>query len=174
VVDVVSPVIDLFRNYGNQHKIGVIGTKGTIQSGIYSKKILNINNTLSVASLATPLLCPMIEEGFINDDISQAVIDNYLSNSELNNIQSIILACTHYPLIKKQISSYYQDKIEVLDSAEITATHIKKLLQKKNLLNDLKTAPHHFYVSDYTKSFEESTRFFFKEEIKLEKGTIWS
>jgi len=174
VIDVVSPVIKLFHDYQDHHKIGVIGTKGTIHSNIYSKKIHEVNEALKVASLATPLLCPMIEEGFINDDISQAVIDNYLTNSELEGIQSIILACTHYPLIKKQISKFYSDKIEVLDSAEITALHVKNVLRENGLLNDSKKAPHHFYVSDYTKSFEESTRYFFKEEIQLEKGSIWS
>lgn len=174
VVNVVDPVVELMASIEKSQQVGVIGTKGTIKSDVYRKKIADRNADLLVKSLATPLLCPMIEEGFIDDKISQTVIDSYLSDEKISDIEHIILACTHYPLIKKQISSYYHDKVNVIDSAEVVAKHVANLLSRKKLLSEERLQPHHFYVSDYTKSFEKSTRFFFKEKIKLEKGSIWS
>jgi len=175
VINVIDPVVKLFADYSFKNdNIGVIGTKGTIRSKVYPKRIKIENDKLNVKTLETPLLCPMIEEGFIDDKISQTVIDSYLSNEKLNNIKHIILACTHYPLIKKQISSYYHDKVNVIDSAEVVANYLVETLTTKNLLNSKPRKPHQFYVSDYTKSFEKSTRFFFKEEIHLEKKNIWN
>lgn len=174
LVNVIDPVIkEVIANFkGN--KIGVIGTKGTITSGMYKKKLKEAAPALGVASMATPLLAPMIEEGFVNDKISQTVVNSYLSDSRLKDIQSIILACTHYPLIKKQIDLFYNGSVEVIDTADIVARNIKTLLQEKDLLNNTQRESHHFYVSDFTKSFEQSTRYFFKEKIHLEKKAIWA
>ena len=174
IVNVIDPVIELYRAKKHNRNVGVIGTKGTIKTGVYRKNIQALRNQSSVKSLATPLLCPMIEEGFIDDKISQTVIDSYLSDNRLSGIDDIILACTHYPLIKNQIANFYNQQVDVIDSAEVVAAYVKAILKEKNLENDSKRAHHHFFVSDYTKSFEKSTRFFFKEEIKLEKGSIWS
>jgi len=175
VINVVDPIIQKLVNAASNvnQSIGVIGTKGTIESGIYPQK-LSIKKEIKVKPLATPLLCPMIEEGFIDDNISRTVIDSYLNQEQLEDIEKIVLACTHYPLIKKQINEFYEGDVEVIDSSEVVAQHLKQLLAEKNLLNNGKRNEHHFYVSDYTPSFEKSTRFFFGEKVQLEKGSIWS
>lgn len=173
LIDVIDPVIEEIVNSFKGRRIGVIGTKGTIASGMYRKKLAEVAPEIKVSSLATPLLAPMIEEGFINDKISQTVVNSYLSDKRLHGIEAIILACTHYPLIKKQIGAYYNGKVELIDTADIVAKKVHQLLKDKNLLNDKKRSSHHFYVSDYTKSFEQSTRFFFQELIHLEKKAIW-
>ena len=85
----------------------------------------------------------------------------------------MILACTHYPLIHQEIKDYYNEKVTVIDSANIVAEYISKQLNKDNLLNNSKTTKHHFYVSNYTKSFEQSAKFFFKEDIKLEEVSLF-
>ena len=126
----------------------------------------------SIKSLATPLLAPMIEEGFINDEISKKVIQNYLSEPILSNIDMLILACTHYPLIYNKINEYYNGKKIIIDSSKIVAEHIEKVLKAKDLLNNNVETNHQFYVSNYTKSFEQSTRFFFKEGVKLDEVNI--
>lgn len=173
LINVIDPVIEeIVKSYQEKH-IGVIGTKGTIASGMYKKKLAKVAPHLKVSSMATPLLAPMIEEGFINDKISQTVVDSYLSNKKLKGIEAIVLACTHYPLIKKQIDTYYNGKVKLIDTADIVARNIKQLLTDKKLLNVGKRHSHLFYVSDYTKSFEQSTRFFFQEMIHLEKKAIW-
>ena len=201
VFNVIDPVAKLAVELANNAKssvrktlkVGVIGTKATIGSKIYTKKIeefcFDFNNgyeddsegqsyvTLSydvpnIKSLATPLLAPMIEEGFINNEISKKVIQNYLSDPILKNIDMLILACTHYPLIYNKINEYYNSEKIVIDSSEIVAKHIERVLKAKNLLNDKVETNHQFYVSNYTKSFEQSTRFFFKEGVKLEEVNI--
>lgn len=176
VINVVDPIIEklLSETDKTQNSIGIIGTKGTIQSEIYPRKLNQSSKQMDIRPLATPLLCPMIEEGFINDNISRTVIDSYLNQEQLQAINKIVLACTHYPLIKSQINDFYKGTVEVIDSSEVVAQHLKLLLEKENLLNPKLSEEHHFYVSDYTTSFEKSTRFFFGEKVKLEKGSIWS
>ena len=200
VFNVIDPAAKLAVELANNSKssegktleVGVIGTKATIGSKIYTKKIeefsynfncgysddLEDTKTISsydvpnIKSLATPLLAPMIEEGFINDEISKKIIQNYLSDPILKNIDMLILACTHYPLIYNKINEYYNGEKIIIDSSEIVAKHIESVLKKNNLLNNKVKTNHQFFVSNYTKSFEQSTRFFFKEGVKLEEVNI--
>ena len=171
--NVIDPVVEEVVKVCADYDIGVIGTKATIQSNIYEHKIKELCNSSKVSSLATPLLAPMIEEGFISEKISHTVITNYLSNKKLANIDLLILACTHYPLIHQEIKEYYNGRVNVIDSANIVAEYIYKQLNKHNLLNNSKTTQHHFYVSNYTKSFEQSAKFFFKEDVKLEEVNLF-
>jgi glutamate racemase len=174
VVNVIDPVVNKIVTEGKIKKVGVIGTKGTIKSGIHAKKLTEASEFIEVKGLATPLLVPMIEEGFFNNKISRAVIDSYLSRPKLNKIDALILGCTHYPLIKKEIEGIYQGKIPLIDSADEVAAFVYHLLKKNNLLNKSAKKPvHRFYVSDYTEAFEKNTNFFFSQKIKLEEARIW-
>lgn len=173
VFNVIHPVIAEVGRQCLEYNIGVIGTKATIQSNIYNKEIKAICSSAKVSSLATPLLAPMIEEGFINEGISQTIITKYLSNKQLANIDHLILACTHYPLIYEEIQNYYKDKVTVIDSAKIVSKYIAKQLEKDNLLNNNTETKHHFYVSNYTRAFEQSAKFFFAENIRLEEADLF-
>lgn len=173
VINVIDPVVDCIVNNKNAKRVGVIGTKGTIKSDIYPKRIKAKNKLIEVSSLATPLLAPMIEEGFFNNRISRSIIGSYLSSRKLVKIDSLILACTHYPLIRVEVEEFYKKKIEIIDTAGVVADKVKTVLKEENILSKNKKAKHHFYVSDFTKSFEESTRYFFKNKIHLEKVDFW-
>lgn len=173
IINVVDPVVDLLAGTGKVKKIGVIGTKSTIRSDIYARKFKTANPDIEVASLATPLLAPMIEEGFFNNNISKTVINSYLSSSKLRKINSLILACTHYPLIKEEISSYYKGSVNIINTAEIVAEHVQNRLSELDLLNEGVAKKHQFFVSDFTASFETSTRLFFAEKINLKLEAIW-
>ena len=173
VINVIDPVVDYIIENKNAKKVGVIGTKGTIKSDIYPKRIRAKNKKIEVSSLATPLLAPMIEEGFFNNKISRSIIASYLSSRKLVKIDSLILACTHYPLIRTEVEEFYKKKIDIVDTAGVVAEKVKSLLKEKNILSKSKKVKHHFYVSDFTKSFEESTRFFFRNKIRLEKVDLW-
>ena len=173
VFNVIDPVINYVAKYCNNNSVGVIGTKATINSNIYCKKINNLNPNIKVCSLATPLLAPMIEEGFINEKISETIIKNYISNKKIQNINDIILACTHYSLIKNEINILYNNKVNIIDSPNIIANSISNELQKLNLTTKSKKSSYDFYVSNYTESFENSARLFFQEDIKLEEIKIW-
>lgn len=172
IIDVIDPVVDYIgtRNFG---KLGVIGTKRTIDSGTYAKKINEKSPSTKVVSLATPLLVPMIEEGFIFDDISNAIIRTYLSNESLAGIQGLILGCTHYPIIKNQISKIFNFNVEVVDSARIVAMKMRETLENNKLINDSGKVKDQFFISDYTGYFEKIARMFFEGEINLKKADIW-
>tara|TARA_S200000501_G_C20792704_1_gene730277 strand:- start:24 stop:824 length:801 start_codon:yes stop_codon:yes gene_type:complete len=172
IFNVIDPIIDDLTKKNEKKIIGVIGTKATIKSNIYQKKI-NQKNQSKVISLETPLLAPMIEEGFFNQEISLAIIRNYLSNKNFKQIDSLILACTHYPLIKKQIKEFFNDNVNVIDSSLITVNYIKQKLKKLELLNTRNKASYNFIVSSLTESFSESASYFFKEKIMLKEKDIW-
>ncbi|MCE5346417.1 MAG: glutamate racemase [Bacteroidales bacterium] len=173
LLDVIDPVVD-YLGTKNYSKIGVIGTKRTISSGTYEKKIREKSPSTSVVSMATPLLVPMIEEGFIFDDISNAIIRTYLTNESLAGIQALILGCTHYPIIRNQISKIFNFNVDVLDSARLVSMILRDALEKKGLLNDSGTVKDQFFISDYTPYFEKIARMFFEGEINLKKADIWN
>ena len=175
VVDVINPVVDFITGKAKYKRIGVIGTKGTINSGTYVSKIIAKNPHLTVSSLATPMLVPMIEEGFIFDDISNAIIRSYLSKPELDHIDALILGCTHYPIIKNQISKFFDFGVDVIDSSRLVANHLRNILISHNQLNlDHSHEPKHkFLVSDFTDYFQVISKLFFEENIMLEKINLW-
>ena len=175
VINVIDPMVNLVVDQFPGKRVGLIGTKRTVQSGVYAHKIKDENKNISLHSLATPLLVPMIEEGFFNNHISHEIIAKYLGDEELEQIEALILACTHYPLIKKEIGKYYGDKMPILDSSEIVAQKLKEHLADKGLLNtQAEAGTRQFFVSDYTKSFEASTRIFFQETVQLEQHPLWN
>ncbi len=173
LIDVIDPVVDYLssKNFG---KIGVIGTKRTISSGAYDSKIKERVPGTRLVSMATPLLVPMIEEGFIFDDISNAIIRTYLSNDALKDIEALILGCTHYPIIRNQISRFFNFNIEVVDSARIVSIILRDTLEKNNLINDSGNVRDEFFISDYTPYFEKIAKMFFEGEINLRKADIWN
>jgi glutamate racemase len=173
LIDVIDPVVD-YLSTRNFRKIGVIGTKRTISSGTYDQKLKEKAPATSVVSMATPLLVPMIEEGFIFDDISNAIIRTYLSNEALSGIEALILGCTHYPIIRNQISKFFNFNVEVVDSARIVSLILRETLEKNNLVNDSGKVKDQFFISDYTSYFEKIARMFFEGEINLKKADIWS
>jgi glutamate racemase len=173
LLDVIDPVVD-YISTRNFKKIGVIGTKRTITSGTYEQKVTGKSPDTSIISLATPLFVPMIEEGFIFDDISNAIIRTYLSDKSLAGIQALILGCTHYPIIRNQINKFFNFNVEVVDSARIVSGVMREVLEKNNLLNDSGVVRDQFFVSDYTDYFEKIARMFFEGEINLNKADIWN
>lgn len=173
VIDVINPVVEKVTNSFNNIKVGVIATKRTVRSDVYAQKIKLNNPTLDVASLATPLLAPMIEEGFFNNKISRTVINSYLSHAKLKKIDALILACTHYPLIRSEIGEFYKGKVNIIDSAEIVAAYVRAQLEENDLLSPPNKPKHQFYVSDYTSSFEQNTKIFFKGKIHLVHYPLW-
>jgi glutamate racemase len=172
VLNVIDPVVDYVSSDPEIKNLGVIGTKATINSGTYVRGIQVKNKRINVTSLATPLFVPMIEEGFIFDDISNAIIRSYLSRKELTGIDTLILGCTHYPIIKNQISRFFNFNINVIDSSKIVAEKLKDELINSNLLRSDKPGKHQFFVSDHTDYFETIASMFFGDKINLLKVNL--
>ncbi|QJX45410.1 glutamate racemase [Hymenobacter taeanensis] len=175
VLNVIDPIVAHVGQAYAGRTVGLIGTKQTVNSNVYRKKIDDLDAGVQLQSLATPLLVPMIEEGFFENNISDNIIQAYLTNPELAGIEALVLGCTHYPLIKEQIAEFYQGKAEVLDASDVVAEHVKRYLEEAGLAAQPRPVPpvHHFYVSDFTRSFEESTRIFFGQQVHLEHYPLW-
>ena len=173
IINVVNPTVNYVSEKYDAGKVAVIATKGTIKSRIYPRKITKKNPNLEVPQAAAPLLVPMIEEGFFNNNISQTIINSYLSPKNFKDIKALILGCTHYPLIKGEVENFFKGKVEVIDSASVVADFTKKLLKKEGLEAKEKKGKDHFIISDYTDSFEQTSKLFFGESIHLEEERIW-
>jgi len=172
--NVIDPIVDFLSEDNSIKKVGVIGTKGTMASRVYPNRIKVKSSEIKVVTQATPLLAPMIEEGFYNNNISQTIINSYLSKKAFENIDALVLGCTHYPLIKQEVENFLPKNVFVLDAAEIVAMHVSSSLKKEGLLGGKNKQPTlRFVVSDYTESFERSTRIFFGEKLHLEEDRIW-
>ena len=122
--------------------------------------------------LATNLLASAIEE-FGNNKVIDSLLVEYLSHPTLKNLDVLVLACTHYPVVKENISRIFNHEIKVIDPSDIVAQAIKKRLTTDNLLNTEGTGSKHFYVSDYTESFSTGTKIFFGNDINLEHYPLW-
>jgi glutamate racemase len=175
VVGMIDPVVQHVGTYYAGRSVGLIGTKQTVGSNIYRKKIDQLDQGVDLHALATPLLVSMIEEGFFEDRVSEEIIRSYLDHPTLQGIDALLLACTHFPLIKSEMEAYYQGRVAVLDPSDVVAAAVVEQLAARQLLAlDTGEAPtHHFYVSDFTRSFEESTRIFFGQEVQLEHYPLW-
>lgn len=174
VINVIDPMIEEVIADSSIKNVGIIATKTTIMSGVYQEKFTRRKPTLKYSALATPLLASMIEEGFYNNNITDAVLNEYLNDPALNGIDALVLACTHYPLIKKEIDTFFHGNVKIFDSAEVVAKKLKWILEKEDLVGSSASPQDFFYVSDYTRSFEQATKIFFRSEIKLEKSGIWN
>jgi glutamate racemase len=173
VFNVIDPVINYLREHYHSKCIGLIGTHQTIQSNTYRKKIDALHTDLTLKALATPLLVPLIEEGFSEHKIMADILKNYLANPELEGIEALILGCTHYPLIKKSIEAFYQHKIPVIDSSKVVAKALKGFLEYHDLCNKTVDTNKRFFVSDYTEPFAACAKVFFQDEVLLERYPLW-
>jgi len=172
--NVIDPVIEKIKKFKSTN-IGVIGTNATISSKIYEKKIQEIYNDINVFSLATPLLAPMIESRFHDASIKKKIIATYLNNQKLNSIETLILGCTHYPLILSEIQEFYSNKVPIISSLNSIGAHIKEKLEKNKLLSKQKfEKKHEFFVSDITTSFQKNAKSFFTHDISLKENNIFN
>lgn len=173
VLNVIDPVVQYVSHKYANRRIGLIGTKQTVGSEVYDTRLKVQGSGVQLSSLATPLLVPMIEEGFYKNEISDQIIAQYLENPALEKIEALILGCTHYPLIKKQVSAFFKGSIEVIDSSLIVAEALKNMLVENDLLSGIEQAPDQFLVSDFTPSFQKAAELFFRKKISLEKHVLW-
>jgi glutamate racemase len=173
IINVIDPIVEELVANETIRNIGLIATNTTIESKVYQEKLSRRKPNAKVQALATPMLVPMIEEGFAHDKISHTLISNYLSNPALDGIDALILGCTHYPIIKEEINEYYKGKVKLVDSTTIVANKLKAILQNEQLEASERKGPNHFYISDMNPHFDKSAQRFFKESINLEHLNIW-
>jgi len=172
VFNVIDPLIEYISTRFHAEKVGVIGTRATIGSHVYANRTRTADSSIILVEKSTALLAAMIEEGFHDNDISQAVIQAYLEDSRFEGIKALVPACTHYPLISDEISAYFNNEVEVVDAPSIIALKVKESLTARKLLSNQKKPEMHFMVSDLTPSFQKSAAIFFGDDVKLEEKRL--
>ncbi len=166
VVGVIKPGCRAAISVTNNFKIGVIGTLGTVQSFAYKTQIHKIDRNIDVFSKACSLFVQLAEDGWTENKIADMIAREYLSEFKNMKIDTLILGCTHYPILKGTISKVLGKKIKLIDSGEEAAKEVKRLLGEKDLLNpQKKNGQHKFFVTDFQKKFKEISERFLGEPI---------
>lgn len=154
IIGVVEPGARMAAESTKTNSIGIIGTESTIKSGIYSKFLRNINPDITVVGRACPLFVPLVEEGLLEDRITDDVIERYLHELKDYGIDALILGCTHYPLIRNAIKRYMGPEVHLVNPAYETAKSLKIMLSEQSLLNQSgENANYEYYVSDGVDKF---------------------
>jgi glutamate racemase len=172
VMNVIDPLILHLRDHYAHKHIGLIATRQTVNSNVYKKKIDELNRGIKLTSHATNLLASAIEE-FKNNRVIDSLLEEYLSDLKSQPLDALILACTHYPVIKNKLIHFFNNTVDIIDPSDIVAHAVKKRLDSYDLLNTNGNSAKHFYVSDYTESFASGTKIFFDEDITLEHYPLW-
>jgi glutamate racemase len=153
--------------YATRNKrIGVIGTRGTIKSRAYDNEIRKLDAKIKVTALACPLFVPFAEEGFLKGKIVEEIAEFYLKPLKKSGVDTLILGCTHYPLLKKVIAKFMGKDVVLIDSAQQVAMEVKKILDSERMLNEKRKPRHKFYVSDNPEWFKGLAKRFLGRYVK--------
>ncbi|MEE4243689.1 MAG: glutamate racemase [Desulfopila sp.] len=151
VVEVIAPAAQMAVKVSKSGRIGLIGTRATVRSGVYEEIISRLNPACKVFSTPCPLLVPLVEEGWTNKRETKMIIRRYLHTLKERQIDTLILGCTHYPLLKAQIQARMGRKVTLIDSSTEVADTLQQLLtSQKDILRDKQSGKRCFYLSDIT------------------------
>ncbi len=165
VVEVIEPGSVSALKKTKRGRIGIIATPATINSGVYSKAILQRNPGVKVFAKACPLFVNLVEEGWWDNEITRMVAAEYLSELKQENIDTLVLGCTHYPLLSETIRKVMGDQVVQVSSAEELALALKELLKAQNLYAGTAEANYQYYTSDSVEKFKELGKLILGEEI---------
>ena len=159
IIGVVKPGAEVAAKNTHNGRIGVIATEATIRSGMYERFIKEINPSLTVIGKACPLFCPLVEEGMLDDPVTDEIARRYLTELMDKDIDSLILGCTHYPLLSPAIARIVDKKVTLINPAKETAHSLEILLENNNLLSDesylQRAEVCEYYVSDGAEKFTQ-------------------
>ncbi len=166
IVEVIYPGSLAAVKRSQTGHIAVIGTERTISSAAYQRAIETLKPGVTVSQLACPMFVPLVEEGWLHNEVTKLTIERYLKPWVTSPIDTLVLGCTHYPLLKKAIQEILGDGVTLVDSAEETARQVEIILQEKAMERRCKTSPHHrFYVTDAPERFKTIGEAFLGETI---------
>lgn len=154
IIGVIEPGASRAAAETKSGKVGVIGTAATIQSSAYAKAIKKINRDIEVFTRACPLFVPLAEEGWLDNDVVRLTAGIYLQELKDAGVDTLVLGCTHYPLLKGIIAETMGDEVQLVDSAEETARAVVQTLKHEELLRpSSEKGNHHFFVTDVPAGF---------------------
>lgn len=154
VIGVIDPGVRAALRLPNARTVGVIGTQATVRSEAYQSRLQRLQQDIRVVAKACPLLVPIVEENLVDSPIAIQALEMYLRDLAPQNLDALILACTHYPLLKGAIRTLLGERIRLIDSAEETAREVVEVLQARRLEGSPdRTGSEEFYVSDSPETF---------------------
>ena len=166
IIGVLEPGVEATLADPNCERVGIIGTAGTIRSHAYQHELAMRRPGMLIHAEATPLLVPLIEEDWIRHDATRMVLQDYLKPLLDKGIDTLVLGCTHYPLLKPVLAELLGDKVRLVDSASTCAAHVKETLKQKNMLNQSGSKPSlDLYLTDLSEQFEELAKRFLHTEF---------
>jgi glutamate racemase len=167
ITGVVDPGARAVVSTSANRRVGVVGTLGTISSGAYERAIHALDKDMFVTSRACPLFVPLVEEGWLEHPATQMIANDYLGAMRAKGIDSLVLGCTHYPLLKPVIANAVGSEIQLIDSAEETAGEVARLLTIRKLRHPPREGPaaHRFIASDVPEQFRNVGRLFLGSAI---------
>ncbi len=171
VMEVVTPGAEACLKETKNKIVGIIGTEATVKSGAYEKKLVSLDREIKVYSKACPLFVPLAEEGWTDNGISRETAEIYLKELLEKGIDSIVLGCTHYPLLKRCIGKVVGENVKIIDPAAATARKTKEYLKKHDMLGE-NHGRAEFYVSDNTEKFSFICRGVLKKDCTAKKIEI--
>ena len=158
VIGVVRPGARVAAQATKNKKIGIIGTEATVNSGMYVKLIQEFLPDAEVVGKACPLFVPLVEEGWTKDPVTEEVARRYLADLQKSDIDSLILGCTHYPLLRHMVGDIMGESVTLVNPAYETALELKALLEREGIANDGTNKnfenPYEFFVSDLAEKFK--------------------
>lgn len=166
IVGVISPGVREAVYATQNRRIGVIGTKGTVKSRAYEIEIKQLDPKVKVTAVSCPLFVPFVEEGWLSGEVVEDVAKTYLKPLKEAKVDTIILGCTHYPLLKPVIKKIMGNNVTLIDSAKQVAIEVKKILCAENLLNRKGRGSQRFFVSDNPEWFSELAERFLGRSVK--------
>ena len=156
IIGVVKPGAKVAASTTRNGRIGVIGTEGTIQSGIYNEFLSETDPKVMVFGKACPLFVPLVEEGLMDDPVTYEMAKRYISVLLEKQIDTLVLGCTHYPLLRKTIRRVVGEDVVLVNPAYETAKSLSEVLTEKGLRNNSEPKLNHkFYVSDGADKFKQ-------------------
>ncbi len=166
VIGVIEPGVRRALENTRNGKIGVIGTEATIQSGAYSRALKEKHSKVEVYSRACPLFVPLVEEGWLDNSVVKMTVESYLGSLKQSGIDTLILGCTHYPLLKRAIQKFMGRGVRLIDSAEETAKEVETVLKKKSLARERGKGSPSFFVTDAPDRFIKVGQRFLGENVE--------
>lgn len=173
IVGVIDAAVYAAVRATRNKKIGVIGTSGTIKSGEYEKQINEYDSSMQVFAKACPLFVPIVESGHFNTPVTRLLVEEYLEEIRSEGVDTLILGCTHYPLLQEAIHEYMGDGVTLINSGAEVAKYLKKKLDGEMAHSDgADGKQYRYYVSDDVSSFEELGGMFLEREINGQVNKI--
>lgn len=166
IVGMIDPGVREALRRTRNFRIGVIGTRATVQSETYEREIKRLRPDARVFSAACPLFVPLVEEGWLDHDLTKAIAERYLAPLIQKKVDTVILGCTHYPLLRKVIQEVMGPKVTLVDSGREAAFSVQNILKEQELASGNGRPRHRFFVSDEPGRFSEIGERFLGERLR--------